>query len=90
VAAFRDRPHAKAYPCLWLYATVGKGREGKRVVSRAVVVGIFPNRQALTHLVGMVLADLSDEWPVGKRYLSQVSLELLEGNPKEEPMMLVA
>jgi len=27
---------------------------------------------------------------VGKRYLSLVSLELLDGNPKEEPMMLVA
>jgi hypothetical protein len=38
----------------------------------------------------MVLAEQSDEWLVGKRYLSLVSLELLDGNPKEETKMLVA
>lgn len=65
-------------------------RLNREIGRRCSVVGIFPNRQALTRLVGMVLAEQSDEWLVGKRYLSLVSLELLDGNPKEEPMMLVA
>jgi transposase-like protein len=52
-------------------------RLNREIGRRCSVVGIFPNRQALARLVG-------------KRYLSLVSLELLDGNPKEEPMMLVA
>jgi len=54
------------------------------------VVGIFTNRHSLTRLVGMVLAEQSDEWLVGKRCLSLVSLGLPEVIPGEEPMMIVA
>ena len=49
------------------------------------MIGIFPNDAALIRLAGALLLEQNDEWLVGRRYLSEASMQLAATPTTSEP-----
>src|SRR3954469_19463020 len=70
-------------------------RVNREIGRRTDVVGIFPNDRSLIRLAASIVIEQNDEWLVGKRYLSNHSLEALldqekKDNQREETRELTA
>ncbi len=59
-------------------------RVNREIGRRTDVVGIFPNDRSLIRLAAGVVIEQNDEWLVGRRYLSNHSLEAVLDPEKED------
>jgi putative transposase len=59
-------------------------RVNREIGRRTDVVGIFPNDRSLIRLAASIVIEQNDEWLVGKRYLSNHSLEAALDQKKKD------
>jgi len=78
VLAFMDCPKEHRAK---IHSTHVLERLNGEVKRRADVVGIFPNENAITRLVGVILLEQNDEYAIQKRYMSLESLATMSENP---------
>jgi putative transposase len=63
-----------------IHSTNPLERLNGEIKRRTDVVGIFPNEDAITRLVGAILLEQNDEWAVQRRYMSLETLTTLSDN----------
>ncbi|XYX40730.1 IS256 family transposase [Candidatus Erwinia dacicola] len=61
-----------------IHSTNTLERLNKEVKRRSDVVGIFPNEESITRLLGAVLTEQNEEWLLQNRYLPQHSMAEIE------------
>jgi putative transposase len=59
-------------------------RFNREIGRRTDVVGIFPNDRALIRLAASIVIEQNDEWLVGRRYLSNHSLQAALDDDKQD------
>ena len=64
-----------------IHSTNPLERLNKEIKRRTEVVGIFPNDDAITRLVGAILLEQNDEWAVQRRYLTLETLAPVSDAP---------
>jgi putative transposase len=72
-----------------LHSTNPLERLNKEVKRRADVVGIFPNEEAITRLIGAVLFEQNDEWLSQHRYMQVEAFSRIDA-AESDPLLSIA